>query len=309
MAIPSLSPSLVPPFVSVIIPVYNDNAHLTLCLQALARQTYPADRHEIIVVDNNSEENVAAAVAAFERVRLAQEPRPGSYIARNRGVELAAGEVIAFTDADCIPEPTWLERGVATLLSQPNVGLVAGRVELFAQDRDRPNPYELYETIALAFPQDQFLANDRFGVTANLFTFKRVLAAVGPFDETLKSGGDREWGQRVYAAGYRQLYGPEAQVNHPARNTWEDLRKRSVRIMGGRYDMLTAAQDSKAALLKDFIVFLKPPFRFFWRTWQDSRLRGPGQKWQFTVVMLRLRWVAIQERFRLQFSHGVSERS
>jgi glycosyltransferase involved in cell wall biosynthesis len=297
------------PFISVIIPVYNDSDLLRLCLTALGQQTYPRDYHEVIVIDNNSEEDIAAVAAQFPWVKLLHEPRPGSYVARNKGLSVAQGEVIAFTDADCIPAPTWLENGVRTLLSASDIGLVAGHIELFAQDRDRPNPYELYEITALSFPQDQFLANDHFGVTANLFTFRAVIERVGLFDETLKSGGDKQWGQRVYAAGYRQLYGADAIVNHPARNTWKDLRKRSIRIMGGKYDLLKATQNSRLALLKDFVVFLKPPFRFFWRTWQDARLQGLGQKCQFTWVMLRLRWVAIQERFRLQFSNGVSERS
>ncbi|MGD1948596.1 MAG: glycosyltransferase [Leptolyngbyaceae cyanobacterium] len=297
------------PFVSIIIPVYNDNKFLQICLTALEKQTYAKEQYEIIVVDNNSQEDVSTVVDNFERVRLAHESKPGSYIARNTGVAIANGEVIAFTDADCVPDAKWLESGVAALMSEPNVGLVAGHIDLFAKDPRNPNPFELYETIALAFPQDQFLANDRFGVTANLFTFKHVLEKVGGFDETLKSGGDKQWGQQVFAAGYHQLYSQDAKINHPARDTWEAIRKRSVRIIGGRYDMLRQTQTSKTALLVDLLVFLKPPFRFFIRTFQDARLENANQKFWFTVVMLRLRWAAVQERIRLQFGEGVSERS
>ncbi|MEA5448615.1 glycosyltransferase [Leptolyngbya sp. CCNP1308] len=300
--------SIQPAFVSIIIPVFNDNQHLQICLEAIAQQTYPSEHYEIIVVDNNSKEDVSSVTALFENVVLIHEPSPGSYIARNRGIEVARGEIIAFTDADCIPEPAWLANGVKALQSEPNVGLVAGHIELFVSDSNYPNPFELYETIALAFPQDQFLANDNFGVTANLLTFKHILDAVGLFDETLKSGGDKQWGQRVFAAGYKQLYAEDARVNHPARDTWDALRKRAVRIIGGRYDVLKSNRPSAIALLTDLVIFLKPPFRFFLRTWQDTRLKGPRQKFQFTVVMLRLRWVAIQERFRLQFGGGVSER-
>ena len=183
----------------------------------------------------------------------------------------------------------------------------AGHIDLLAKHPNRPNPYELYELVALAFPQDQFLANEQFGVTANLFTFKSVLAAVGTFDETLKSGGDKQWGQRVFAAGYRQLYAKDACVGHPARDNWQDIRKRSVRIIGGRFDALKA-QKTNAELLLDLLIFLKPPLRFFIKTWRDDRLKGLNQKVQFTQVMLRLRAAAIQERLRLQFGHGVSDR-
>ncbi|MBD1918201.1 MULTISPECIES: glycosyltransferase [Cyanophyceae] len=297
------------PFVSVIIPVFNDNRYLGICLNSLASQTYPSDHYEVIVVDNNSDEDIQVVTSEFDFVTLIHEPVPGSYIARNRGIKFSKGDVVAFTDADCIPAENWIEQGVAALYREENVGLVAGHIDLFARDNNKPNPFELYETIALAFPQDQFLANDRFGVTANLFTFKHVLTKVGLFDETLKSGGDRDWGQRVYAAGYRQIYGEQACVKHPARDSWESLRKRSVRIIGGKFDLLRANEPSDLALLKDFILFLKPPFRFFVRVWQDSRLKNFHQKFQFTLVMLRLRWVAIQERFLLQFCGGISKRS
>ena len=297
------------PFVSIIIPVFNDNESLGICLTALSQQTYLKEHYEIIVVDNNSQENVSEVTNRFEQVTLAHEPRPGSYIARNKGTSLAKGSIIAFTDADCIPTSTWLENGVSKLISEENVGLVAGRIDLFAKDDDNPNPYELYEILALGFPQEQFLTDDHFGVTANLFTFSHVIKSVGDFDQNLKSGGDKQWGQRVFKAGYRQLYADDACIKHPTRNTWKDLNKRGTRIMGGNYDVIKAKKKTQMALLIDFFLFLKPPFRFFIHTWNDKRLTGFNQKMQFTIVMLRLRWSAIKERTRLQFGGGISERS
>ena len=114
------------PFVSVIIPVFNDNESLRLCLAAIAQQTYPQARYEVIVVDNNSQESTTQVVDEFEGVVLVKEPQPGSYIARNRGLLSAQGSAIAFTDADCVPALTWLEAGVTALVSEPNVGLVGG---------------------------------------------------------------------------------------------------------------------------------------------------------------------------------------
>jgi len=295
-------------FVSVIIPVFNDNEKLKICLDALEKQTYPSNLVEIIVVDNGSEENVQEVVQGRDQVNLLFEPSPGSYKARNKGLSIAKGEIVAFTDADCIPAPTWLENGCQALMSESNIGLVAGHIALSSKDPNRPNPFELYETLELAFPQDEFVREDHFGVTANLFTFKHILEAVGPFDETLKSGGDREWGQRVFAAGYRQLYAKDARIKHPARDTWEALRKRSIRITGGKYNLLKNSQKSNFALMVDLLLFLKPPFRFFIRTWRDTRLEGFYQKLNFTMVMLRFRWAVIKERLRLQIGNGIPER-
>ena len=295
-------------FVSVIIPVFNDNARLQVCLKALERQTYPKELYEIVVIDNNSHEKVESVTSQFAQVVLTREACPGSYIARNKGLSITKGDIIVFTDADCIPDSDWLEKGVIALLSQPNMGLVAGRIDLFAKDPKTPNAIELYESIALSFPQDKFVKDGKFGVTANLFTFKRVLDDVGFFDERLKSGGDRQWGERVFAQGYRQIYADDVRVNHPARDSWEDLRKRSIRMTGGTYDLIKQSYGSNLDALKDLILFLKPPFRSFFRIWTDERLCGAKQKFQFTVVMLRLRWVAIQERLRLQIGGGISDR-
>src|SRR5262245_5241730 len=132
--------------VSVIIPVYNDIARLAVCLDALAQQSYPADRLEIIVVDNGSTPPVAQALAQqYPRVTFAHEPTPGSYAARNRGIQLATGTVIAFTDSDCIPSPDWIESGAAALSGTPHCGLAAGRIDMFYVNPERPSAVELYE--------------------------------------------------------------------------------------------------------------------------------------------------------------------
>ncbi|MCA1631767.1 MAG: glycosyltransferase family 2 protein [Acidobacteria bacterium] len=190
------------PFVSVIVPVYNDPERLLLCLQALGRQTYPQDLYEIVVVDNGSDESLDELVARSGcRARLCSEARPGSYAARNRGLSVARGEVIAFTDADCIPARDWIERGTERLRSAPGCGLVAGRVEVSPRDPKRPTAVELYEA-RTALTQKLYVEEGRFGATANLFAFRDTFARVGLFDEELKSGGDLEWGQRVAGSGY-----------------------------------------------------------------------------------------------------------
>ena len=121
------------PFVSVIVPVYNQGAQLQRCLAALAAQTYERSRFEIIVVDNGSEDAdaIAAAVAPYSNARLTLEATPGSYAARNHGLTLAQGDILAFTDADCLPATDWLAEGVRQLTQHPNCGQVIGEIELF----------------------------------------------------------------------------------------------------------------------------------------------------------------------------------
>ncbi|MEC4818409.1 MAG: glycosyltransferase family A protein, partial [Scytonema sp. PMC 1069.18] len=226
------------PFVSVIIPVFNDASRLKICLEALEKQTYQKSLYEVIVVDNASElqENIAGVVAQFPQAISAYESLPGSYAARNKGLSLATGEVIAFTDADCIPAPDWIEKGVKNLLQVPNCGLVAGQINIFCKNPHQGTPVELYERI-LSLPQKEFLEKHHYGATANVFTWKSVIEKVGYFDATLKSSGDLEWGQRVHSWGYKQIYAEDTYVAHPARYSFQQLYKRIIRLAGGFYDL------------------------------------------------------------------------
>src|SRR5688572_5665963 len=97
------------PVVSVIIAVWNSPCQIRQCLAALERQTLPRDQFEILVVDNGSTDDTAAVAHAVPGVTVIEEARPGSYAARNRGLVAARGEYVAFTDADCLPAPDWLE--------------------------------------------------------------------------------------------------------------------------------------------------------------------------------------------------------
>ncbi|MBD2200204.1 MULTISPECIES: glycosyltransferase [Calothrix] len=295
-------------FVSVIIPVFNDAERLKICLLALEQQTYPKNLYEVIVVDNASEEDIKSIVEQFDQTVFTQELKTGSYAARNQGISLAKGEILAFTDSDCIPSTSWIENGVKTLTSTPNCGLVAGRIDLFFQNPEKPTPVELYESIAMDFPQERSLKKSHYGVTANIFTFKSVIDTVGCFNDTLKSGGDMEWGQRVFAAGYQQIYADSACIGHPARYSFSQLHQRVARIVGGRHDRMMNTKPSFKEIGRDLLDTFKPPFRSFYRIWSDEKLHGFNQKLQFTGVMLFIRYVTISEKLRL-YMGGKSKRA
>ena len=221
-----------PPFVSVIVPVWQDSAGLAACLDALSLQTWPADRREVLVVDNGG----GASPGDRPGVRVLREEEQGSYAARNRGILEARGEVIAFTDAGCVPAPDWLERGAAHLRSDPAVGMVAGQIRVTLRDPARPTMVEVYESVC-SHRQVDYLRRRRFGATANMLTTRAVLEKVGAFDPRLKSLGDVDWGVRVFEAGFRQVYAEDARVDHPARRTLSEFRVRSARMTGGFRDL------------------------------------------------------------------------
>lgn len=299
------------PFVSVIIPVYNDAERLQRCLAALEQQTYPKSCYEVIVVDNGSTEgDVAAIVATFPQAIGATELRPGSYAARNQGLSLAKGEVIAFTDADCIPAETWLQNGVTVLLSTPNCGLVAGKIDVFFRDSAKLTMVERYDRV-MAFQQREHLEQYHYGSTANVFTFKQVVDRVGSFDAALKSNGDFEWGRRVAAQGYQQVYAEEACVAHPARYSFAELYKRSLRLAGGIYDAQiqkceSAIQRNKLfvrSVLEDFSSPILEP----WRIFSNSNLNTFGQKIEIYFMSILVRYIRGAEKIRLKLG-GISTR-
>ncbi|MBE9061420.1 glycosyltransferase family 2 protein [cf. Phormidesmis sp. LEGE 11477] len=306
-------------FVSVIVPVFNDAAGLRLCLQALADQTYEqkGDRedqkanYEVIVVDNASaeSENIPALVAEFPVAVYAHEPLPGSYAARNCGLTLAKGEILAFTDADCVPAEDWIEKGVARLTEISHCGLVAGRINLFFRG-DQANPIELYESVT-AFPQQRLLDQQKGAATANVFTFRSVMDAVGPFNAKLRSQGDLEWGHRVFAAGYRQVYAADVCVAHPARYTLRQLRRRTLRLAGGTFSRVIQSEQSVLqrnwVFTKLLLADLIPPVNFAISAFKDSRLSGFRQKTVVPLVLVWVRYVSAVEKARLRFG-GVPHR-
>ncbi|MDY6936024.1 MAG: glycosyltransferase [Cyanobacteriota bacterium] len=304
---PDLPPDLPPtPKVSVVIPIYNDVRRLEKCLRALENQTYPSDAYEVIVVDNGSEDVAAVKglVDRFDRTRFATETTPGSYAARNRGISIATGDVLAFTDADCIPHAAWIERGVNRLVRHPDCGLVAGEIELFFQNRDRLTPVELFEKMT-AFTQRDFVECDRYGATANLFTTRQIFDRVGLFQVGLKSSGDLEWGQRVSGCGYPLVYAEEVRVSHPARSTFEELYARTRRIAGGFYDLHVRNRSSSwerdRAFTKALLAHLIPPLMFVWKAWGDRQLKDARDKLQVCAAMFFFRYVSALEILRLRF--------
>ncbi|MCB9420737.1 MAG: glycosyltransferase family 2 protein [Ardenticatenaceae bacterium] len=259
------------PFVSVIIPHYNDADRLGHCLDRLENQTYPSDRYEIIVIDNGSDESPEGVTAVSHHSTLVFENKPGSYAARNYGISKAQGEIIAFTDSDCLPEPNWIEKGVQTINQNDAIGFIAGKVDVFPLDYDHPTIVEQYE-ILRAFPVEEFIERWHFGVTANIFTRLNVINDVGNFDETLKSNGDTDWCQRVYNAGYKPVYVDEACVKHPALYTLESIYHRAQRWAGGLHDRYAEDHPPVQYLVHSFPHDILPPVKKTWFLFQQRHL-------------------------------------
>ena len=209
-----------PPFVSVIVPVRNGQETIAACLESLTRQTYP--NLEIIVVDNGSTDDTISLLDTFP-VHILHEPEPGSYKARNRGLQAASGSLIYFTDSDCVVPAETIGRLVETL-NQNSVAGAGGQVRAHQPDSMVERFGSLAGILSYDLPRgpvtrsrSTFLSGGL--ITANVLFRKDILDEAGRFDDNLLSGGDYELCWRILAAGYPLYFEPEAWVLHFHRAT------------------------------------------------------------------------------------------
>ncbi len=214
--------------VSVVVPFRNARSRLPRLLAALEAQT-SKQAAELLFVDDRSSDGGADWLREHlpDSCRvLSVGRRGGSYAARNVGIESASGQVLAFTDADCVPEPRWLEQG---LRASERSQRVAGRITIVSTAR----PTFAEELDASRFLLQERFVRESFGATANLFVRRSVFESVGLFDERLVSGGDQELGARATAAGLPIEFEPGAVVCHPARRRLGDLLAKAHRVGRG----------------------------------------------------------------------------
>lgn len=217
------------PFAAVIVPVHSDPAGVETLLDRIEQVDWPRDRlHIVVAVDGGDAATVAAASRAGVTV-LPLPERRGSYFARNRAIEALPDGVdfVAFTDADCLPEPQWLREHWAVLSTGVDQSGGAVHVTL----RSAASPAEFVDRMR-HLQQERYVRLDHYAATANLAVRRDVLDRMR-FDERLTTGGDADFGRRAHAAGISLVYNPGAAVEHPARATVSDLMRKIHRICDG----------------------------------------------------------------------------
>ena len=244
-----------PPFLSVIIPTYHSWDSLDLCLDALRKQTLDRENFEIIVINNDPSDTIPSNFELPSNARIIEESKPSSYAARNAGIKESAGEILAFTDSDCIPDKKWLENGMLFLEENKNISIVAGHIELTFEDKDELTMTELYEK-EFAFKQE-----NGGTVTANLFTYRNVFDRIGLFNDEMKSGGDTEWSIRAKEEDFKSKYAENVVVYHPARNSLFEFCKKAIRVYPGIYKL--KGHNEMNIILKFLygLYLIKPPIK------------------------------------------------
>lgn len=215
--------------ISVILPTKDRGPDVARTLTALLEQDLPASDYEVVVVDNASSDENAAALRAWCAqhpgvARYVSEPTPGLNRARNAGIANAAGEVLAFLDDDAVPSQDWLSALLDTFTAHPEAWAVGGRV---VSEYTAPPPTWLDARFTVYLSEfdrgDDVLRlrYDDYPRGANMAFRKEAFIECGTFapgldrrGALLLSNGDIEMCYRVDRAGHAVLYAPDARVQH-----------------------------------------------------------------------------------------------
>jgi len=225
--------------ISIIIPTYKSTDLLKKCLALIEQQTYKKELFEVIVV-NNDPDNALVLPSYNINLTVYLEKKKGSYAARNAGVNKAKGEILVFTDDDCMPSVNWLEE-IDSWYSQERYqekcsSILVGQVDMVHSEGTEARRWNVWECYDYLFGINQDIyAKRNEGATANLSVSRRIFDDLGGFNDQMLSGGDGDFCQRAFKSGYSIKYDPSILVRHPLRGTGEAIKLKLKRLVGGKF--------------------------------------------------------------------------
>jgi len=227
------------PFISIIIPARNEEKLIRGCINSLNQLDYPKERLEIIIVDGLSTDHTADVARELGAIVISN-PKQTVSPGRNVGFENAKGDLIAFTDADCIVDAHWLSNSIKYFETDPTVACVGGPNHTPSDESD------FGKAVGFVFDQPIFAAGsiharELHEVKAvssipgcNAIYRQTALANVMPSDESMLTGDDTVLNRKILDLGLQLLYTPDVKVFHYRRPTPLKLWRQFYRYAIGR---------------------------------------------------------------------------
>lgn len=231
-------PAQILPFISVVIPVKNAGRFISQCLNSLNNLNYPKDRYEVIIVDSSSTDKTRE-LAASRGARVVIADGESVCAGRNSGFKAAKGEIIAFSDADCVMDRDWLFNAVKYFKDE-KIGCVGGP-SLIPDDETA-----FGQACGFIFSHRIFTGGSTYGLNlkevrevrhnpgCNAIYRRQALEKVMPVDERFIEGEDVVMNKRIVDSGYKFLYTPDTRLWHYRSSTSKRFWRQNFRYAIGR---------------------------------------------------------------------------
>ena len=236
--------------ISVIICTYNRDKYIFNVLESLAKNDFPRDRYEIVLVDNNCTDNTSSEVERFRKaypevnLRYFVETQQGLSYARNRGIAEALGDVLVFLDDDAFTEADYLSNLSRLLDERPEIDCFGGKITPLFEEGREPDwlcSWTMSWVSALDLGEDIVPFRKGYPIGANMGFRKNVIdtcigfnTSLGRTQKNLMGGEEKDMFIKVKKAGFSIYYLPGIEVHHviPASRTTDDYVKRLGRGVG-----------------------------------------------------------------------------
>jgi len=218
------------------VPVKNCADKIKSLLDSLMKVEYDKNKFEVVIVDGNSTDNTREIVVQYP-VRLMAEERRGLNAARNTGLRHSKGEIIAFTDGDCVVPKNWLNKIIENFQDK-DVGCVGGSASRYYDDFLSQYSDESIMPVLRRFEKKKILSEVKpplqYPAGCNMAVRREVLDQVGVFDENIEYGFDEdELVERICHAGYKMVLDPEISITHKHRSSILELLRQNFRYGRG----------------------------------------------------------------------------
>ncbi|MDR1384692.1 MAG: glycosyltransferase family 2 protein [Planctomycetaceae bacterium] len=240
-------------FISVIVPVRNEEKHITAVLDALLAQEYPKDRFEVLVADGCSTDKTYETVRGYaerhSQIQLFLNPKKLSSAARNIGIRESHGEIIVIIDGHCLIDNPQMFANIDRAMRSSEIAALGRPQPLFLE-----NASALQKAIALArhsrlgHHPDSFIYSDqpqRVPAISTAVVYRRaVFEQIGMFDERFDACEDCELNYRIDQAGLLCYFTPDIAVSYKPRNSIRGLFRQLYRYGRGRIRLAKKHRDS-----------------------------------------------------------------